>query len=448
MLFRFLIAGLVPAALSIAGLASPAAAQAARGDSARFAAPATGFINAVKGADFAAAAAMASPAAPAGAFTAKSIEDLWRTLNTQVGALQSFRFMAVQTLDAAHAVDFDAAFDRARLTMRVVLDDSAKVRGFGFLPAAAPTSTPPPAYADTSVFAEDTLTFGAEGWKLTATLSLPKGSARVPVVILVHGSGPNDRDETIGPNKPFRDIAMGLASKGIAVLRYDKRTFLHSSRMTSVPVTLDNEVIDDALLAIAEMRRHPRIDSSRVYIFGHSLGGMLAPEISSRDGRLAGIILGAAPARPFAIVLSEQLAYLDTLARASGDTANATLRTARAKMDTLRSGRLHDTVSVLGVPASYWYSLDSLNAVQVVKEQRSRVLVLQGGRDYQVTMEDYRMWQAALTGTGKGTFHAYPTLNHIFLEGRGRATPSEYQLMSGSVSAELVRHIAEWIRPG
>ncbi|MDZ7606573.1 MAG: hypothetical protein U5K79_13515 [Cyclobacteriaceae bacterium] len=61
-------------------------------------------------------------------------------------------------------------------------------------------------------------------------MTLPKGKNSFPIVLFVHGSGPNDRDETIGPNKPFRDIAYGLAEKGIASLRYDKRTFVYGIR--------------------------------------------------------------------------------------------------------------------------------------------------------------------------------------------------------------------------
>ena len=358
-------------------------AQATAADSARHAVPAANFINAVRASEFTRASAMVSPAAPAGTFTPQRIQELWRALGAQVGALGTFKLSKIQTIDSMHAVDFDATFERANLTMRVVMDNKAQVRGFGFLAAAAPgvTASSLPPYADTSRFSQDTLTFGVEQFKLKGTLSKPRvaAGARVPAVILVHGSGPNDRDETIGPNKPFRDVAYGLSSRGIAVFRYDKRTFLHASRLDSLPITVESEVIEDALQAIKAVRANPSVDTNRIYLIGHSLGGMLAPEISKRSGDLAGIILLAAPARRFADVLKEQLTYLESLARATGDTANTTLRRARAQLDSLGTRKVHDTTTVIGVPASYWYHLDSLDALSAVRQQKARVLVIQGG---------------------------------------------------------------------
>lgn len=433
------------AALLLMCSAATAHAQFTREDSTRWIAPAVRFVDAVRSGDYAAAAAMASPASPPGVFTPARLEELWRTVTGQTGQLRTTVPLRHIAASGAHQVDFDAIFERASLTMRVVLDSAALVTGFGFLPPEQPPDATPPPYADTSRFSESSLTFGLADWKLEGTLSVPRNVARPPVLILVHGSGPNDRDETLGPNKPFRDMAYGLASRGIAVFRYDKRTFVHSARMRAASVTVAEEVVDDALLAIAAMRQQTAVDSTRVFVLGHSLGGMLLPEIAESDGRLAGIILAAAPARPFADVLAEQLAYLDSLARASGDTANANIRTIRREIDSLRTGRLADSAMVMGVPAGYWYELGRLNPIATANRQPSPILVLQGGRDYQVTMQDFGMWQAALAPTGRATFHAYPDLNHLFITGTGKALPSEYSLKSGHVAPAVIEQIAAWM---
>jgi alpha-beta hydrolase superfamily lysophospholipase len=422
-------------------------AQITAADSTRWGVPARNFIELIQKADFAGAAALTSPLLPAGTFSATRLQELWRAVNVQAGVLRTYRVGQIRSQgDSLHFVDFEATFERAGMVMRVVLDRSAKVAGFGFLqPGGAGAAPALPPYADTTRSRETTVSFGKPDWRLEGTLTLPRSFERPPVLILVHGSGPNDRDETLGPNKPFRDLALGLAARGIAVFRYDKRTLTHRAKFTSPTITLEDEVIDDALLAAAEMRRQPGVDSNRVYMLGHSLGGFLVPEISRRDGRLAGIILAAAPARPFADVLASQLAYLDSLARAAGDSIPTALGRARVQLDSLRNRGLADTVVVVGVPASYWYSLDRIDARRAVREQRSRVLLLQGGRDYQSTMEDFRLWQTAFTGSGMATFKSYPNLNHLFIAGSGRATPREYQLLRGFVAPEVIADIAAWM---
>ena len=89
-----------------------------------------------------------------------------------------------------------------------------------------------------------------------------------PGVVLVHGSGPNDRDETIGPNKPFRDLAWGLATRGIAVLRYEKRTKRHRLKMALLAnsLTVKEETIDDAVAAVTTLHAVEEIDASRIFV--------------------------------------------------------------------------------------------------------------------------------------------------------------------------------------
>src|SRR5206468_6047038 len=152
------------------------------------------------------------------------------------------------------------------------------ITGF-FLAAPPPKEFAVPPYAKPDSFVEESVTVGKDGeWPLPGTLTVPKGDGPFPAVILVHGSGPHDRDESIGPNKPFRDLAGGLASRGVAVLRYEKRTREHGAKMmAAAPITVKEEVLDDALAAVKLLRREKGVDAGRVYILGHSLATTKAP---------------------------------------------------------------------------------------------------------------------------------------------------------------------------
>lgn len=251
---------------------------------------------------------------------------------------------------------------------------------------------------------------------LPATIMMPADDRDVPIVVMVHGSGALDRDETIYTNKPFRDIASGLARKGIATLRYDKRTYVYRQPVAS----MDDETILDALSAIRLARRH----STRVYLLGHSLGAMLAPVIAERSEEpLAGIIMMAAPARDMDIVVRQQFDYL-LPSGASPDFKEQ-------QIENLRQRSPH--------------YLQPQGQTAAARRLTLPMLILQGERDYQVTMEDYSLWQQVLKGKANVVYHSYPRLNHPFMEGDGKSTPMEYQ-MEGHVATYVIDDISSFIR--
>ena len=170
------------------------------------------------------------------------------------------------------------------LDIKLVFDHDKQITGLFMVPAKSPIEYKSPAYVDRKSFRAQAVTVGSGEWALPGTLTMPDGAGPFPAIVLIHGSGPNDRDETIGPNKPFRDLAEGLPSRGIAVLRYEKRTRQHSGKMAALKdtLTVKEEVTDDALLAVALLRKTEKIDSRRVFILGHSLGGMMVPRIAEK----------------------------------------------------------------------------------------------------------------------------------------------------------------------
>jgi dienelactone hydrolase len=322
----------------------------------------------------------------------------------------------------------------------LVFDKAQKIAGFSVKPAAAAAWAPPP-YANPNAFAGRELTIGDE-FVLPATLTLPKGAGPFPAVVLVHGSGPNDRDETVGSIKPFKDLAWGLASRGVAVLRYDKRTFAHPERSARItPFTVKDEVVDDARAAVGAMAATAGVDPKRIFLLGHSLGGTVAPRIANDEPRLAGLIIMAGAARPIEDAMLDQMRYLGY----GADTIASVARTVeQIKSPSLRP---EDSVDLLGSrsPGAYWLDLRGYRPADLAASLSMPLLILQGGRDYQVTSVDYEAWKRALDGRPNATLTLYPALNHLFVAGTGPSGPEEYT-RAGHVAAEVIRDIAAFVQ--
>src|SRR5579859_6014594 len=244
----------------------------------------------------------------------------WQGIEQQVGAFQELgKTSAVQTQQGLVQV-VTCIFERASLDVNVTLNDAGEIVGLTVTPVGtveqqANATYEPPSYAHPERFQEHEVQIGHGKWVLPGTLSIPRGDGPFAAVLLVHGSGPGDRDETLPPNKPFRDLAWGLASQGIAVLRYDKRTKVYAAHMNSEldTLTVKEEVIDDALSAVALLRERPEIDARQIFVLGHSLGGYLAPRIGAADPRIRGLIILAGSARTLEDVILDQMTYVLSL---------------------------------------------------------------------------------------------------------------------------------------
>ncbi|GAB4544135.1 MAG: hypothetical protein OHK0023_00450 [Anaerolineae bacterium] len=302
-----------------------------------------------------------------------------------------------------------------------------------------------PSYADPSKFMEMEGVVVSGDFRLPATIALPKDAQNVPAVVLVNGSGPQDRNGQIGPNRVQQDLAWGLATLGIASIRYDERTYSQPEKLTA-DLTIDHEVTDDALAAAILLRSTPGIDPKRIYIVGHSLGGMMAPRMAERDPELAGLVLLAGNARPFEDLLDEQIAYLSSLTPTLSEEQRAAYAELTAFANHLRLLRAGGDTS--GIPAEqlpYLRSIAEYDQVATAQKIAQPMLILQGERDYQVTMADFALWQTSLAAKQNVTLKSYPSLNHLFFVGVGKATPSEYGL-PGHVDQQVIVDIAEWIK--
>ena len=276
-------------------------------------------------------------------------------------------------------------------------------------------------------------------------LCLPTGKGRHPAAVLVHGSGPHDEDETIGANKPFRDLAWGLASKGIVVLRYEKRTHRYPTATAPDGWTLEMETMDDALAAVSILRKRAEVDPNRVLIIGHSQGAFCAPFIAHKDGKLGGLVMMAGNARSILDLIVEQTEYLAGLDGSINEQEAKQISEIKAAAETILKGKLTGEAKALS-PASWFLQVHNLDPLKAASELKIPILILQGGRDYQVTRKDYDLWQNNLGSHKNATLKFYEDLNHLFMTGKGRSGPQDYDV-PGHIDPRVISDIVAWIRP-
>jgi fermentation-respiration switch protein FrsA (DUF1100 family) len=184
-----------------------------------------------------------------------------------------------------------------------------------------------------------------------------------------------------------------------------------------------------------------------VFVLGHSLGGMLIPRIGSADPALAGLIVMAGPARPLEDAIVEQTKYL---AMADGTISPDEqkqideMTKLQADVRALTPADAETDRKLFNTPASYWLDLRGYDPPSAAAKLNQPVLVIQGGRDYQVTPDEFARWKQALASKKNATFHLYPTLNHLFIAGEGKSLPAEYD-RAGHVDGQVVDDIAKWI---
>ncbi|MBV9742885.1 MAG: alpha/beta fold hydrolase [Acidobacteriia bacterium] len=345
-------------------------------------------------------------------------------------------------------VSFPVHFAAMRLSIQFTLNGLRQLTDVSLRPSGAPLPKlwQRPAYSDPRKFTEREVTIGSDEWKLPGTLTVPAGKGPFPAVVLVHGPGPNDRDESIYSNRIFRDLAEGLSSRGIAVLRYDKRSLVYGKQMGGQDYTLAQETTDDALRAIAVVRMQPEVAAARVYVLGHSLGGYAAPRIAARDGKLAGLIFLAANARPIEDVALDQndyVAHLNGEPTAQVQQRLDALKAEVAKVKGIQPGSSVPQM-VMGLPGVYLLDLKDYDPAIQAKQLTIPLLFLQGDRDFQVTAKDFSKWKSALEGRSNVTFHEYVALNHLFISGEGKPAPAEY-LKAGNVDSAVIADISAFI---
>jgi uncharacterized protein len=409
------------------------------------------FINALAKKDFAAAYDFFADEVKA-KIPAEAMPQIWAQITGEYGEFRSIKELK-KAADGRSLVA-RLEFEKKPESFIVAFNEQGKIVGFIVAPpdksaSAEAKKYEPPKYADLNSFTETEVTVGAGEWALPATLTMPKGKTNVPAVVLVHGSGPHDRDETIGNNKVFKDLAWGLASKGIAVLRYEKRSRQYGAKLAAVKnFTVNEETVDDAVLAARLLMKMPNVNPKKVFILGHSLGGYLIPRIAEKEKAIAGFISFAGATRPLADVLPEQYAYIFSLDGAISPAEQAQIDEVKkiaAKIKSLKESDRGSGEFYFGAPASYYLDLQNYNPPQSAAKLKQPMLILQGERDYQVTMQDFANWKNALVSKENVVFKSYPNLTHTFMEtSGGKPGPQDYEKAS-HVNETVINDIANWI---
>lgn len=346
-------------------------------------------------------------------------------------------------------------FQRAKLGMSILLSPSGSVLSLGFSPQnvlGLGPSWKPPGFALDSAYREIEVQVGARGMQSPGTLTLPASPGQHPCLVMLPGSGPCDQDSSVGCTKPFEDLALGLAALGVATLRFEKITRTYGAKVKkSKSFTLEAEYMSHALDAVRQVFEHSSIAPAGVFILGHSLGAYVAPRLMASDPKIAGCVIMAGPAAPFYWSALRQLRYLASLdPNESVDvdelpqikdfrrqcelatTSDLSLSTPRSKLP-------------FGMGAAYWRDFANFTPIETCAREQRPVFVLQGARDYQVTLEDdFAKWQASLGQIQHANLRVYHDLNHLFISGEGKSTPREYD-EPGNVGERVVRDIAQWV---
>ena len=371
------------------------------------------------------------------------VQQVWASLISDYGAFDYYKTdITLTTKDGYQIVDVPVIFKNGSATLRFALNAKGEISGF-FITDNATASNSMQLANDTEV------TFGSAEYPISGSLTLPEGEGPFPAVILVHGSGPSDRNEQIGPNLPFMDLAEQLSAQGVAVLRYDKRTYLYGNQLAQLTdITVQDETIDDVVYALDYLQTLDNIDTEHIYIAGHSLGGYLVPRIAAQTPEAAGYILLAASARPMEDLLLEQTEYILSLEKSLDDASKEKLlKQTQDMVDTIKAltpDSEYTADQLGGTPASYWLDLKNYDPIAEVQDINKSFLVLQGGRDYQVTKTDYDLWQSAFGEYSDVHFRFYDNLNHLFMSGTGKSVPNEYQ-QKNTVDTVVGKDIANFV---
>ncbi len=279
---------------------------------------------------------------------------------------------------------------------------------------------------------------GLGGHRLAGTFTVPtERTGRIPAVVTISGSGPQDRDEYIPlvPGyRPYRQFADTLGRRGIAMLRYDDRGTGESSGDFAKATSAD--FADDVRSIVQWLRTRPEIDPDRIMLMGHSEGGLIAPLVAAGDPRLAGIVLLAGPSEKGEDILRFQMRNLAL----QDSTLSTTARDSAIKA-------IDGNIAILKREnpwMRYFLEYDPLPTARKVKVP---VIVVQGGTDQQVTPKQAEALGVAFKAGGNRdvTVKVFPNRNHLFLDDPNGSPLLYTRLTNGRVGGDILGLVTDWV---
>jgi dienelactone hydrolase len=383
--------------------------------------------------------------------------EFWGELVAKAGKFQKVTATEVKAQAGGYrAVAMTCAFEHApEGDALVTFDEGGRIVGlyFGPRPTEQIKEWEAPGYAAPDRFEEVPVAVSTGPWHLPGTLTLPKRKGPFPAVVLVPGSPPVDQDESIGPNKVFKDLAWGLASRGIAVLRYTKRTCQFGAGLGGGFISsfsVRDELVDDARAAFSLLTARRDIDPAHIYLVGHSLGGVAAALVAADEPRVAGVVLMGTPSSNLLAALLER----EEDAARDGKQANSGGPSMLAALKKLRSGETAagSTLEIMGLrtSAGYFLELGKHDTGTITAKLKTPAVVLLGGHDAQVPDREVERWKKALAGKKDAAVKVYPGLFHLFMPSTSKEkgdTPADW-MRPAHVSQEVVDDIASRVLEG
>lgn len=383
------------------------------------------------------------------ALSVDSLHQTWEQTIISAGDFEQVEKIETATASGYQQVSAYCKFSKNGIKVTISFDQDNKVAGLFFSyynPDQLQVSLP-----DGLEEIDVTLNQGSN-WELAGKITRQSSGKSTVAAVLVHGSGPSDMDESIYANKPFRDIAWGLAEQGVDVLRYDKRTYSYASEMAEMKsLTVREETIDDAIAAGQLLREQ---GYRQVYIIGHSLGGMLAPRIEQQSGGIFSglIILAGSPRRLTDIIIDQNEAVIAGLNNENEIARSRRFLTAeKEKLAQLPNWNEAELAAntVFGMPAYYVKDFQSYDTAEIAQSIDKPFLILQGDNDVQVSsMEDYNAWKTVLAANRQAEYFLYPGLNHLFMPSQCsdiNLVIEEYQI-AANVDQQVIDDMAEFIK--
>lgn len=373
------------------------------------------------------------------AVSRSDFEKLWQQVSLLSGSLKAYAgSTGVSTVQGYTVLTQAMDMSGLDLLCTMSLQEDGLIAGLSFTLHPIPETGSVPLG-----IVEEEIKVGEAPWELPGTLTLPENAENVPAVVLVHGSGPSDRDETIGVEKPFKDIAEALAQQGIAVLRYDKRTYVYGVEIAASPdyasFTVEEETIQDAIAAGRLLATDKRIDPERIFLLGHSLGGMLAPRIAAEsDGLFRGLIVASATNKSLTDILLRQLedGGMDVTALRAQVASIASMTAEEAKATPL-----------LGASAYYFWEMSRQpTAAEYLTNLAMPALIINGSRDFQVTENEGRKaWEAAFPMEEAWLTTLWTDVNHLLMRPDVPTGTADEYAVPCQVAEDITDAIAKFI---
>lgn len=382
-------------------------------------------------------------------YSAITLERDWAELTGTYGEYESAKPVHFEANEYYNFMAYKIKFAYLPYIFNISFNNKGEIIYLSFM--AAHKMYVAPDYVDVSKFLDKKFHTINGMYDLAGILSVPNREEKSPLIIILPEAGPTDKDGSYGENKPYKDLAWGLATNGNAVYRYEKRSndygmFMLKAKNAYENYTPREDLLDDLYKIIDTLKTLPNIDPEKIYILGHGQGGMLCPIIAKERKDVKGIIMMGANAKRIQETMIDQFEYLTTVTPGKKAEYDEQTINAKRSMDKKLNPLTEHHLMPYNVQATYWIWLNQYNQVEVAQKLKKPMLILHGNRDYQTNMENLALWRKSLKKNPNATILDYAKLNHLFYPGESESTYSEYTSLISNIPGYVIEDICTWFK--